>query len=284
MSKKENNWLNQYQRNITSQHGEDGIIEKILELIPEKDNWCVEFGAWDGKMDSNTYNLINSKSYSAVLIEGDRERFGDLETNYESNGNVIAINTFVGFSNTNNLDTILKSTQIPKNFDLLSIDVDGNDYHIWNTLKNYRPKVVIVEFNPTIPNEIEFIQNPDSKINHGNSILSLCNLAKSKSYELIAATLNNAFFVDSKYFNLFEIQDNSVEKIREDKSRITYVFSGYDGTLFIRGFGKIDLHNIPIYESKIQQLPKFLRGWGDKNRLKIFLRRIYISLKKRKII
>ena len=277
-------WLNNFKKNVTSQHGEDGIIEKALEIIQSADNWCVEFGAWDGKNFSNTYNLINNKSYSAVLIEGNKDRFKELNLNYKDNKRVILLNTFVGFDLNNNLDRILRSTNVPVNFNMLSIDVDGNDYHIWDTVKTYRPKVVMIEFNPTIPNEVEFVQEPDLKLNYGCSLLSLNILAKKKNYELVATTLNNAIFVDSKYFKLFNISDNSIEILRDDKSRLTHIFCGYDGTVFIRGFGKVDLHGIPFYESRLQQLPKFLRGWGVENKFKLFLRRIYVSLKKRKIL
>jgi hypothetical protein len=60
-----------YSKNIYSQCGEDGIIEEILTRIGRvlpSDNWCVEFGAWDGVQWSNTCNLIRNKADRAVLI------------------------------------------------------------------------------------------------------------------------------------------------------------------------------------------------------------------------
>lgn len=58
-----NRWLNEFASNVTSQFGEDGIIEKILEVIGDANRWCVEFGASDGVYLSNTYNLIKNKGY-----------------------------------------------------------------------------------------------------------------------------------------------------------------------------------------------------------------------------
>lgn len=52
---KPNAWLNHHAKTVTSQSGEDGIIEKILEVIKDNDNWCVEFGSWDVKACSNTF-------------------------------------------------------------------------------------------------------------------------------------------------------------------------------------------------------------------------------------
>lgn len=98
-----NRWLNEFATNVTSQAGEDGIIEKVLDVITDNDGWCVEFGAWDGRQHSNTFNLINNKGYYAILIEGDVDRFRDLLANYEGNGKVFPINAFVGFEENNGL-------------------------------------------------------------------------------------------------------------------------------------------------------------------------------------
>ena len=71
---KEPQWLLDYSSDTYSQGGEDGIIAKILSLLPETDGWCVEFGAWDGIHLSNVRKLILEKRYRAVLIEGDSYR------------------------------------------------------------------------------------------------------------------------------------------------------------------------------------------------------------------
>ncbi len=278
---KPNAWLNQYARTVTSQGGEDGIIEEILEVIEDNDKWCVEFGSWDGKKLSNTYNLIVNKGYSAVLIEGNRKRFKSLLKTFGGNAQITPINTFVGFDADNNLDTILKNTAIPRNFDVLSIDVDGNDYHIWDAVKKYKPKVVVIEFNATIPPQVEFVQPRDMSVTQGSSILSITKLAKSKGYELVAST-SNAIYVDAKYFDLFEIENNSVSEIWADPSALTYVFCGYDGTVFLRGLCKLPWQGILMKESRVQQLPKWaLKRIGDRNVLRRKLRKIYLRFRKR---
>ena len=221
---KSNTWLNDFAKSVTSQSGEDGIIEKILSVIGNTNKWCAEFGSWDGKKLSNTYNLIDNHSYSAILIEGDKKRFQDLLKTFGPEKNVIPINAFVGFEENDNLDKILESTPIPVDFDLLSIDIDGNDYHVWDAVKNYKPKIVIIEFNPTVPAIVEFIQPRDMSITQGSSLLSIIKLAQSKGYELVAVESANAFFVDAKYFELFDIKDNSADILWTDQSAITYIF------------------------------------------------------------
>lgn len=284
-SKRPNTWLSEFARNVTSQYGEDGIIEKVLEVIGNNNKWCVEFGSWDGRKCSNSFNLINKKGYLAILIEGNQKRFQDLLKTFEGNKKVIPINTFVGFEKENGLDSILKNTEVPFDFDLLSIDIDGNDYHVWDAVRDYKPKVVIIEFNSTIPSTVEFIQPRDMSITQGSSILSIVKLGKSKGYELVTATKTNAIFVDSKYFNLFGVEDNSPELLRTDESLITHIFCGYDGTVFVRGYGKSPWQTISYKESKMQLLPKWARRRiGDPNVVRRKLGRIYRRLRKRNII
>ena len=116
-----------YSANVYSQNGEDGILLQILEVIPIKDKWCVEFGAWDGQYLSNTCNLIETHDYSAVLIEADKKKFAGLLKRHGGNSKVIPLRMFVGFKPEDSLDRILSDKEIPNDFDLLSIDITSND-------------------------------------------------------------------------------------------------------------------------------------------------------------
>ena len=278
-------WLSEFARNVTSQYGEDGIIEKVLEVVGVNDKWCVEFGSWDGKVSSNTFCLITEKGYSAVLIEGNPKRYKDLLITFGENDRVIALNTFVGFDRDNGLDSIIKETAVPPDFDLLSIDIDGNDYHVWEAIRNYKPKVVMIEFNPTIPATIEFVQSADIRLQHGSSLLSITKLATSKGYELVCTTTTNAIYVDAKFFKLFGIKDNSVKRMMTDESHITHIFSGYDGTVFVRGCGVIPWQGIAYKESRVQQIPRWAtRRVGDRNILRRKMGKLFRRLRKKNII
>ena len=102
----DNRWLLSHAANHYSQNGEDGIIEKILEVLGEPIGWCVEFGAWDGRHLSNTYALIEEKDFSAVLIEGSTERYLDLKNSFSGNDKITPVNAFVGFTSDDGLDWI----------------------------------------------------------------------------------------------------------------------------------------------------------------------------------
>src|SRR4030095_5357198 len=137
---------------------------------------------------SNTHHLIANEGWSAVMIEADPRKSIALRQTYAGNPRVTCLTRLVGVAGTGGLDNTLAGTAIPKDFDLLSIDIDGNDYHVWAAVREFSPKVVIIEFNPTIPNHIDFVQPARLELNQGNSLLSLTRLAQDKGYELVAVT------------------------------------------------------------------------------------------------
>lgn len=261
VSEIDNRWLSSCKFDIASQNGEDGIIEKIFEIMKEDNKWCVEFGAYDGEYLSNVWNLITNKRWSGVLIEADSKKYGNLVKTYRNNHNVICLNRFVEFEGLNTIDKILAETAIPKSFDLLCIDVDGNDYHIWESMKIYEPRAVIIEFNPSMSADIEFIQKKDMKINHGSSLLSLVKLGKQKGYELIATTVINAIFVKRAYFELFKIKDNSPSLLYQDRQFETRLLQMHDGSIVLSGCNRLIWHNMKMDEKSVQALPKWFTGF-----------------------
>ena len=255
--------------NRYSQNGEDRIIGALLSEIGKDfplTNWCVEFGAWDGVYLSNTCNLIKHHGFSAVLIEGDAGRVSDLKRNFPQD-NVYKVNKFVGLGSDSSLECILGETPIPLEFDLLSIDIDGCDYWILKGVDLYQSKIVVIEFNPTIPNSIRFIQPPDFSIKQGSSARSLCELAKLKGYQLVAVTDCNVIFVRNEYLSSLGFavgQSPTLESLRNDDDSIVYLFSGYDGTLMTSKEMILPWHSLVVSTSQIQVLPRVMRRFsGD---------------------
>lgn len=207
-----NNWLSEHKKDIASQRGEDGIIEKIFIVLGVDHGWCVDVGAY-GRTNSNTYNLI-AKGWSGILIETDEERIQELKKVYSQN-NAYYVHAHVEPEGTKSLDNLLKKTRLPKEFEMVSIDIDGNDYYIWESLKTYAPTVVAIEFNPVIKLD-DYLQPINGK--GGSSLSVLVKLGKSKGYELIATTSINAFFVKKSLFNKFGIKDNSTKELFTDSN------------------------------------------------------------------
>ncbi|MDO9567240.1 MAG: hypothetical protein Q7J15_10920 [Candidatus Desulfaltia sp.] len=216
-----------HRKTFFSRQGEDGLLAFVLSKIPDKTGWCVEFGAWDGKSESNTYYFISQQGYHGIMIEADPLKYNLLRENMNAYG-AICVNAFVRPEGKNKLDNILSLTPIPKQFDLLSIDVDGDDYHIWQSLDKYQPKVVIIEINIRDKPGVKRINKPGSPVVRGNtstpsmwgiagyigtSISSMTELAISKQYSLLANVHCNAIFVRNEYLNLYhdrEVTPNEV--------------------------------------------------------------------------
>lgn len=263
-SEKRNNWLLDSRRSVTSQFGEDGIIEKIFGCIGTENKWCVELGALNGVHDSNVWELLHHKEWSGVLIEADITNYKKLEALYAANKKVTCVNEFVSFEGEHALDAIFARTPLPKEFDLLSLDIDGNEYHLWESLSVYAPRVIIVEFNPSIPNDIDFVQPRDMNVFQGSSLLALVTLGKKKGYELISVVGVNAIFVKKELFPVFQIQDNSPESLFTDKSAYTRLFQLYDGTIVLDGCDMLLWHKKKIRPEDLQIVPRSKRYYPAK--------------------
>ena len=201
-----NLFYNQYNKNIHSQNGEDGIIEELLKRLNINNGWVCEFGAWDGIYLSNTFNLVKKK-FNAVFIEGDKDKYKDLLKTVETYPNIIPVNAFIEHNNTeNSLDNILKTTTIPIDFDILSIDIDSYDYQVWKSLEIYKPKIVIIEINSSVKvnNEIH-IHTPDKY--QGTGFKPTYNLGIEKGYTFILHT-GNMFFIRNDLFDKLDIKYN----------------------------------------------------------------------------
>lgn len=185
--------LIEYCDNIYSQTGEDGIIEEIFRRLGIVGGWFVEFGAWDGKWLSNTYNLLAHGNWQGVYIEGDPQRYQELlKTKAAFPDKLHTICAMVAFEGEGKLHNLLARTPIPKNFDLLSIDIDSYDWQVWDALEQYQPKLVIIECNCTIPPGVISIHNPPAS--QGASFTALVDLGRRKGYQLVCHT-GNCFFV-----------------------------------------------------------------------------------------
>jgi hypothetical protein len=267
--KKESLWLAEHARKVTSQNGEDGIIEKIFDVIGTRNKWCVEFGAWDGITHSNTYNLIANHGWSSLQIEAKSERFAELVKTHEAHPKVVCVNALIGFDPRNDsLEYHLRRARAPLDIDLAVIDIDGNDWHVWQSMARYRPRLLVIEFNTFIPNDVYFVQDRDLRINQGCSLRALIEFGKRRNYELVCAHRGNAFFVETTEFPKFGISDNSIDAMWMP-DRDASLFLLYDGTLVNVGLSKVSLRQADQMPREIgpfafQIYSEEERGFGDR--------------------
>lgn len=209
-SLKENNlnspYLN-YAANIYSQFGDDGIINQLLKELNINTGVVVEFGAWDGLYCSNSYNLWRNKGFNAVLIEANPQKANELiqltskVSNVESGYGVVSSNP----NAPDCLDAILDRSKFDidnNNLALISIDVDGPDYAIFNSITKYRPAIFMVETAGGWPWDTEYI-------GVGASLKSLTNLALTKEYMLVCCN-GNAYFIRNDKVGLLQNYDRTL--------------------------------------------------------------------------
>ena len=221
--------LNVYAKNVYSQNGEDGILKEILLRLGKlhSANTFVEFGAWDGVYLSNTFAALGLSLHSkAIYIEGDTEKFNDLLDTKSRFTNIIAINKWVDYSSDskNSFDNILSKEDFPIDFDVLSIDIDSYDLEVWDSIKLYKPKIVIIEINSNYPPGVMFTHLDSG---HGCSFTAALELGNSKGYSLICHTGNLIFmrtdFIGQSGFDK-EIEINSPKLyIGDARQNVFYV-------------------------------------------------------------
>lgn len=211
-----NDIFSKHKKRVFCQLGEDGIIDYIFSIVPPVCKYYVEFGGWDGIHLSNTANLRINKNWNGLLLEGNKEKV-------ESMPNRNEINLHHEFVSSKNINALFEKYNVPKNFDLLSIDIDSNDYYVWQNLKDYRPTIVVVETNPGIKNELPLSTIEDKSNIHetagstgnyfGANLHAFYNLATKKGYKLLTIDRWNAFFIVDEKFDQFGIAPISKENM-----------------------------------------------------------------------
>lgn len=225
--------LKKFEMNVVSQWGEDGVIQEIFKRIGTTNKFCVEFGAWDGKYLSNVWNLWHNQDWSAVLIESEKKRIDQVAKEYKQFTKVTPIAAFVEPSGKNSLDNILDRSTKEKVPDLICIDIDSDDYYVFESLKKHLPRVLIIEYNPSIPPHIELVQAKGEYF--GASARAMLNLAHSKGYKLAHITKTNLFFVENREFKKLKIKELELNLETFPEDTVNYLISAYDGTPMLWG-------------------------------------------------
>ena len=246
------NDLSDVEFSVFSQWGEDGIINWIINQIPDINKTFVEFGV-ENYIESNTRLLFQEYNWSGLIIDGDRNNINEIvSSDYYWKGDLIALNEFITIKNINN---ILRNYNIKNDLGILSIDVDGNDYWLWEAIEELTPSIVICEFNSifgkklslTIPYEEKFIRSQKhySHLYFGCSIKALVELARKKGYIFLGTNLNgnNAFFVKSDCIKLINSKLQNIKihqaKYRESRNLV----------------GRLDYKNLDASLDIIEELP-----------------------------
>lgn len=234
--------VNLHEQKIYSQNGEDGIIEFIFSQIGITNKFSVEFGVGNG-FECNTVYLLEKKEWKGLMMDygADQQikwtgvmkkawsnkklgftknirrdiKFLKKLTSRTKRSANFQLDIKIEKVTAENIQNLFQKYNVPKNFDLLSIDIDFNDYWVWKAINDYSPRVVVIEYNSSIQlNESRVVlYDPeavwDGTNYFGASLLALRNLGLKKGYTLVGCDNNgvNAFFCKSELISDFEIKD-----------------------------------------------------------------------------
>lgn len=191
------------ERQVFSQNGEDGVIREIFNRIGETDRSFVEVGVGNG-LENNTAYLLQ-RGWKGLWIDGSQEGLSFARGEFKKVIDAGRLRLLLRMVSGSNIDSILREAGIPDEFDLLSLDIDRDTYFLWQALGRFRPRVVVIEYNATIPPEDPWCVDDDP---NAEPVLSSYFGASLKSYEKLGSQLgyalvgcessgNNAFFVRS---------------------------------------------------------------------------------------
>ena len=203
-SQKNTTKLSDYEWKIYSQWGEDGIIDFLVSEVSIVNKTFIEFGV-ESFSESNCKYLLMKSDWNGFVIDSSQKNIKKLKNSYYFWK--YDLQTFVAFIDINNINELLIKSGFERDLGILSIDIDGNDYHILNKIDCFDPRIIICEFNPvfgndrkiTVPYDPKFYRTKKhySNLYFGASINALRSLLTKQDYTLVGTGMQggNAYFI-----------------------------------------------------------------------------------------
>lgn len=200
--------IEKYEMSFYSQQGEDGVLLYILSRIGATNRCFVEFGVGDGR-ECCTANLALNQGWHGLIMDGGERNIATAREYYKARLGEEAqrVKIVQAWITRDNINSLITDAGIGGEIDLLSVDIDGNDYWVWDAITAINPRVVVAEYNSSFGPEraVTINYQPDfdwksahpSRCYHGASLAALTKLANSKGYMLVGCESKgvNAFFV-----------------------------------------------------------------------------------------
>ncbi len=191
--------LARFEQNVMSQQGEDGILRELFYRIGPGNKYFIEFGIEEGTV-CNTALLASRYGWGGLYIDATPQDIAKVQARYAGRTDIAVRNAFI---TAENIVGIFAEAGVPEEPDLLSIDIDGNDYWVWKALSPYRPRVLVIEYNAAYPPPRRWIMQYDPKhrwdwtTHFGASLSALTDLGNSLGYALLDTDRQgvNAFFL-----------------------------------------------------------------------------------------
>jgi hypothetical protein len=196
-----------------SQNGEDGILLYIFSLIDTTNKKLVEIGCGNG-LENNSANLIVNHGWHGLLFDGNQKNISSAKDfyNHSKDTFVNPPQTIKAWVTKENINQLITENNFKDQIDLLSLDIDGMDYWIWQALEVIEPRVVVLEYHEefgtesvTVPYNQGFQKESENPRYFGASLPAFVKLAKEKGYRLVGC--------NHQKFNAFFIKDNAGQSV-----------------------------------------------------------------------
>jgi len=254
--------LQKFEFKVFSQWGEDGIIQRLIEVVKIQNKTFIEFGIEDFS-ESNCRFLMTKDNWSGFVIDGAYSNINRLKRNrYFWKYDIAAITAFVNIENINEL---LSKSGFDRDLGILSVDIDGNDYYVIEAIREFSPRILISEYNAvfgaersiSIPYDGLFVRRNahHSNLYYGASLRAIAYLCGKKGYSLVGTNSagNNAFFVRNDLINekleVLSAQDAFTDsKLREGRDK--------EGNLtYASGSARLDMiRGLPVYNVETEKI------------------------------
>lgn len=243
---------------VFSQFGDDGIIQYLIKRLGVRTETFVEFGVEDYR-ESNTRFLLLNNNWRGLVMDGSESHVRAIrQDDAYWRHDLTAVCAFI---DRDNICDLLAEHGFNGRLGILSIDLDGNDYWVWERITNVDPVIVIVEYNAlfgfdravSIPYDASFHRTSAhaSNLYWGCSLKALCSLAETKGYALVGCNGNgnNAYFVKRDQLNDLRpltaeegFVDSRFRESRDAQGNLTYL-SGEDRIQAVREMPLVDVTN-----------------------------------------
>jgi hypothetical protein len=205
-----------------SQFDEDGIIQEIFRRIGVTNKTFLEIGVGDG-LENNTLFLL-LKGWKGVWIDGDSKNIKAIQNKFLFLQDSGRLRTKLAWVDKDNIDFLIQDLGLPQEIDLLSLDIDGNDYHVLENIVFLNPRAMVLEYNAKLPPPVKWVMTYDqyhTKTNtdyFGAFLKSFEYLLYKRGYCLVGCNISgvNAFFVRKDLVEEHFHSDCSAENHYED--------------------------------------------------------------------